>query len=154
MSIECLLTGKVIEAVKECYGAEVDAKSVQLQPTRKEFAGDLTVVVFPFTRLSRKSPEDTGRELGEYLKGHIEEVRDYNVVKGFLNIEISSAYWLGKLNEVAREPHYGYAAAPSGHTYMIEYSSPNTNKRCIWDISAISCWAGRCRRYRKRTGIG
>ncbi len=128
MSIECLLTGKVIEAVKECYGAEVDAKSVQLQPTRKEFAGDLTVVVFPFTRLSRKSPEDTGRELGEYLKEHIEEVRDYNVVKGFLNIEISSAYWLGKLNEVAREPHYGYAAAPSGHTYMIEYSSPNTNK--------------------------
>ena len=128
MSIECLLTGKVIEAVKECYGAEVDAKSVQLQPTRKEFAGDLTVVVFPFTRLSRKSPEDTGRELGEYLKGHIEEVRDYNVVKGFLNIEISSAYGLGKLNEVVREPHYGYAAAPSGYTYMIEYSSPNTNK--------------------------
>lgn len=128
MSIENLLTSKVIEAVKECYGVEVQAKDIQLQETRKEFAGDLTVVVFPFTRYSRKSPEETGKQLGDYLKEHIEEVKDYNVVKGFLNIEISSAYWLGLLNEVAKDTKYGYAKEKSGRSIMIEYSSPNTNK--------------------------
>lgn len=128
MSIESLLTSKVIEAVKECYGVEVEADKIQLQATRKEFAGDLTVVVFPFTRFSKKSPEETGKQLGEYLKEHIDEIRDYNVVKGFLNIEISSAYWLGILNEAAEDPRYGYCHSSSGHSYMIEYSSPNTNK--------------------------
>ncbi len=128
MSIESLLTAKVIEAVKQCYGAEVEVKDVQLQPTRKDFAGDLTVVVFPFTRYSRKSPEETGKELGEYLKQNLEEVQDYNVIKGFLNIVISSAYWLGVLNEVAGEEKYGYVKQASGKSYMIEYSSPNTNK--------------------------
>ena len=128
MNIESLLTAKVIEAVKECYGAEVEPDKIQLQATRKEFAGDLTVVVFPFTRFSKKSPEETGKELGEYLKSHIEEVKDYNVVKGFLNVEISSAYWLEVLNEVSRDSQYGYRHEKSGHSYMIEYSSPNTNK--------------------------
>ncbi|MDE5639665.1 MAG: arginine--tRNA ligase, partial [Odoribacter sp.] len=128
MSIESLLTAKVIEAVKQCYAVEVEAKDIQLQATRKDFAGDLTVVVFPFTRYSRKSPEETGKELGEYLKRNIEEVEDYNVIKGFLNVVISSAYWVGVLNEVAGEEKYGYAKEPSGKSYMIEYSSPNTNK--------------------------
>lgn len=128
MSIESLLTAKVIEAVKQCYGVDVEAKDIQLQATRKDFAGDLTVVVFPFTRYSRKSPEETGKELGEYLKQNIAEIRDYNVIKGFLNIVISSAYWLGVLNEVAADPKYGYVQQPSGCRYMIEYSSPNTNK--------------------------
>ena len=128
MSIESLLTTKVIEAVKQCYDADVDKDKVQLQATRKEFAGDLTVVVFPFTRFSKKSPEETGKELGGYLKQHIEEIKDYNVVKGFLNIEISAAYWVGVLNEVAQDPKYGYVHENSGHSYMIEYSSPNTNK--------------------------
>ena len=77
MSIESLLTTKVIEAVKQCYDADVDKDKVQLQATRKEFAGDLTVVVFPFTRFSKKSPEETGKELGGYLKQHIEE-RDFS----------------------------------------------------------------------------
>ncbi len=128
MSIESLLTAKVAEAVKQCYGADAEPGKIQLQATRKEFAGDLTVVTFPFTRFSGKSPEETGRQLGEYLKEHIGEVKDFNVVKGFLNIEISAAYWVGVLNEVARDPRYGYASVPSGHSYMIEYSSPNTNK--------------------------
>lgn len=122
------MTAKVIEAVKQCYGAAMEAKDIQLQPTRKDFAGDLTVVVFPFTRYSHKSPEETGRELGEYLKQNIEEVQDYNVIKGFLNVVISSAYWLGILNEAAGEEKYGYAKQSSGKSYMIEYSSPNTNK--------------------------
>lgn len=128
MSIESLLAEKVMEAVKQCYGVEVPAKDIQLQATRKDFAGDLTVVVFPFTRYSHKSPEETGKELGEYLKQNIEEIEDYNVIKGFLNIVISSAYWLGVLNEVAKDPKYGYRKEKSGRCYMIEYSSPNTNK--------------------------
>lgn len=128
MSIESLLTSKVIEAVKQCYGADVEAGNIQLQATRKEFAGDLTVVVFPFTRFSKKSPEETAKQLGDYLREHIDEIKDYNVVKGFLNIEISSAYWLGVLNEVAQEEKYGYRKERSGCSYMIEYSSPNTNK--------------------------
>ena len=128
MTIEKMLTQQVLEAVKACYGVELTEKDVQLQETRKEFAGDLTVVVFPFTRYSRKSPEDTAKELGEYLKQNIEEVETYNVIKGFLNVVISSAYWIEVLNDVAKEEKYGYAKEPSGKTYMIEYSSPNTNK--------------------------
>lgn len=128
MSIESLLTSKVIEAVKQCYGAEVEAGNIQLQATRKEFAGDLTVVVFPFTRFSKKSPEETAKQLGDYLREHIDEIKDYNVVKGFLNIEISPAYWLGVLNEVSQDEKYGYRKEKSGCSYMIEYSSPNTNK--------------------------
>ena len=113
MSIESLLTAKVAEAVKQCYGADVEPDKIQLQATRKEFAGDLTVVTFPFTRFSKKSPEETGKQLGEYLKEHIDEIEDFNVVKGFLNIEISAAYWLGVLNEVGRDARYGYASVPS-----------------------------------------
>ena len=128
MTIEKMLTQQVLEAVKACYGVELTEKDVQLQETRKEFAGDLTVVVFQFTRYSRKSPEETAKELGEYLKQNIEEVETYNVIKGFLNVVISSAYWIEVLNDVAKEEKYGYAKEPSGKTYMIEYSSPNTNK--------------------------
>ena len=128
MTIEKMLTQQVLEAVKACYGVELTEKDVQLQETRKEFAGDLTVVVFPFTRYTSKSPEETAKELGEYLKQNIEEVETYNVIKGFLNVVISSAYWIEVLNDVAKEEKYGYAKEPSGKTYMIEYSSPNTNK--------------------------
>lgn len=128
MTIEKMLTQQVLEAIKACYGVELTEKDVQLQETRKEFAGDLTVVVFPFTRYSRKSPEETAKELGEYLKQNIEEVETYNVIKGFLNVVISSAYWIEVLNDVAKEEKYGYVKEPSGKTYMIEYSSPNTNK--------------------------
>ena len=128
MTIEKMLTQQVLEAVKACYGVELMEKDVQLQETRKEFAGDLTVVVFPFMRYSRKSPEETAKELGEYLKQNIVELGEYNVIKGFLNVVISSAYWIEVLNEVAAEEKYGYAKTQTGKTIMIEYSSPNTNK--------------------------
>lgn len=128
MNIESLLVSKVIEAVKACYGAEITEKEVQLQETRKEFTGDVTVVVFPFLRLSKKSPEATAQQLGEYLQDHIKEIRGFNVVKGFLNIEISSSYWLEVLSGVSHDETYGYAKTPSGRSIMIEYSSPNTNK--------------------------
>ncbi len=128
MNIEHVLTSKVIAAVKQFYGVDIEAKDLQLQETRKDFIGDLTVVVFPITRYAKKSPEAVAEQLGEYLKRHIEEVRGYNVVKGFLNIEISSAYWLKVLNEISEDPKYGYLKEKSGRTIMIEYSSPNTNK--------------------------
>lgn len=128
MTIEQVLTDKVLEAAKACYGVDLTPADVQLQETRKEFTGDLTVVVFPFTRHSRKSPEATGAELGEYLKQYVPEVDGYNVIKGFLNLEISAAYWLGVLNGISAAERWGYNHTPSGKRYMIEYSSPNTNK--------------------------
>lgn len=128
MTIEKILVQQVLEAVRICYGVELTEKDVQLQETRKDFAGDLTVMVFPFTRYSRKSPEQTAKELGEYLKQNVEEVEGYNVIKGFLNVVISSAYWIAVLNEVSKEEKYGYAKKKTGKTIMIEYSSPNTNK--------------------------
>ena len=123
-----MLARQVASAAKELYGIELSEKEVQLQETRKEFAGDWTVVVFPFTRYSRKSPEETARELGDYLQGRIAVIKEYNVIKGFLNVVISSAYWIGVLNEVSRVARYGHASERSGRRYMIEYSSPNTNK--------------------------
>jgi arginyl-tRNA synthetase len=128
MTIEKMLAARVAEAVKACYGVPLSEKEVQLQETRKEFAGDWTVVVFPFTRHSKKSPGETAEELGEYLSREIAEIKEYNVIKGFLNVVISPAYWIGVLNEVAGEERYGYASQPTGKRYMIEYSSPNTNK--------------------------
>lgn len=128
MTLEMMLTQQVLAAVKACYGVELTEKDVQVQETRKDFTGDLTVVVFPFLRYSRKKPEETAQDLGEYLKQHVEEVENYNVIKGFLNIEISPVYWMEVLNEVIGQKRYGYKEEPSGKTYMIEYSSPNTNK--------------------------
>ena len=128
MTIEKMLTEQVLAAVKACYGAELTEKDVQLQETRKEFKGDMTVVVFPMLRYSHKRPEETAEELGRYLKEHAEAVKDYEVVKGFLNIEISSVYWMEMLNSVAGNERIGLDAKPTGKTIMIEYSSPNTNK--------------------------
>ena len=128
MTIEKMLTEQVLAAVKACYGAELTEKDVQLQETRKEFKGDMTVVVFPILRYSHKRPEETAEELGGYLKEHAEAVKDYEVVKGFLNIEISSVYWMEMLNSVAGNERIGLDAKPTGKTIMIEYSSPNTNK--------------------------
>ncbi len=128
MNFDEILTERVVEAVKVCFGAEISAKDVQLQPTRKEFKGDLTVVVFPFTRFSKRSPEETGSVVGDYLKEHLPEISAYNVVKGFLNLEISASHWLEVLNDIERDASYGYAHEKSGRRIMIEYSSPNTNK--------------------------
>ena len=128
MNIESLLKKKVVDAVKSCYNTDFDENAVQLQPTRREFAGDITIVVFPFTRISKKSPEQTAEDLGTFLKQEVAEIDDFNIVKGFLNIEISSSYWLNVLNDISKEIRYGYVQEPTGKRYMIEYSSPNTNK--------------------------
>jgi len=129
MKIEDKLTGLVQQAVKDLYGAEVQPAQIQLQKTKKEFKGNLTLVVFPFLKLSRKSPEQTGQEIGAYLKEQQGVVADYNVIKGFLNLTIAPEAWLEVLAAVHADPKYGIReAAPDAPLVMIEYSSPNTNK--------------------------
>lgn len=126
--MEKKLINKVVEGLKHLYGADVEQKQVQIQKTRKEFDGDLTVVVFPFLRASKKGPEQTAEDLGNYIQEQIEEVDGFNVVKGFLNFEISPAYWLSVFNEISITKNFGYKTPNSGSTIMVEYSSPNTNK--------------------------
>jgi len=116
-------------AVKALYQQDVPAKMVQLQKTRSEFEGNLTLVVFPFVKMARKSPEQTGQEIGEYLVAHCEAVSKFNVVKGFLNLSVSNEAWLSLLADIDKDDHYGERPAHEGSPLvMIEYSSPNTNK--------------------------
>jgi arginyl-tRNA synthetase len=129
MSIEASITQAVIKAVKELYGADTDAGAVQLQKTKKEFEGDLTLVVFPFAKAARKSPEQAAGEMGAYLSTHEPLITSYNVIKGFLNLSIAQNYWLQTLAGIDGAEAFGtVAATESSPLVMIEYSSPNTNK--------------------------
>ena len=123
------ITGSVIAGIKELYGADVAEAQVQLQKTKKEFKGHLTLVVFPFLRMSKKSPEQTAQELGEYLVKNEPAVAEFNVIKGFLNLTVASGCWIDLLNEINAAPEYGFTkATENSPLVMIEYSSPNTNK--------------------------
>ena len=116
-------------AVKALYGQDVPEKMVQLQKTRSEFEGNLTLVVFPFVKMARKSPEQTGQEIGQYLADNCEAVSQFNVVKGFLNLSIADTAWLQLLADIDKDDHYGEKRADEkSPLVMIEYSSPNTNK--------------------------
>ena len=136
MNIEAAISSSVHSAIKELYGQEVPEKMVQLSKTRSEFEGNLTLVVFPFVKMSRKRPEETAQEIGEYLKQNDVNISDYNVVKGFLNLTIAPASWIALLNHINADEKFGYvsagrkAAENDGKRplVMIEYSSPNTNK--------------------------
>ena len=130
MDIEQKLVTAVINGLKALYGQDVPAAQVQLQKTKKEFEGHLTLVVFPFLRMSRKGSEQTAQEIGEYLKANEPEVvAAFNVIKGFLNLTIASSAWIELLNGIHADARYGLAdAAPDAPLVMIEYSSPNTNK--------------------------
>ena len=129
MVIEQQITGSVIAGIKELYGADVAEAQVQLQKTKKEFKGHLTLVVFPFLRMSKKSPEQTAQELGEYLVKNEPAVAEFNVIKGFLNLTVASGCWIDLLNEINAAPEYGFTkATENSPLVMIEYSSPNTNK--------------------------
>ena len=129
MVIEQQITGSVIAGIKELYGADVAEAQVQLQKTKKEFKGHLTLVVFPFLRMSKKSPEQTAQELGEYLVKNEPAVAEFNVIKGFLNLTVASGCWIDLLNEINATPEYGFTkATENSPLVMIEYSSPNTNK--------------------------
>ena len=129
MVIEQQITGSVIAGIKELYGADVAEAQVQLQKTKKEFKGHLTLVVFSFLRMSKKSPEQTAQELGEYLVKNEPAVAEFNVIKGFLNLTVASGCWIDLLNEINAAPEYGFTkATENSPLVMIEYSSPNTNK--------------------------
>ncbi|WP_116496994.1 arginine--tRNA ligase [Balneicella halophila] len=129
MTIEQKIEEAVVAIVKEKYGVELPVSQVQLQKTKKEFDGDITLVVFPLLRHSKKNPETTAEEIGEILKAQLSEISGYNVVKGFLNLSVASSYWLGELLKVSENEHYGIEkATDDSELVMIEYSSPNTNK--------------------------
>ena len=129
MKIEEKLTAAVVSGLKALYGQDVPAAQVQLQKTKKEFEGHLTLVVFPFLRMSRKGPEQTAQEIGEYLTAHEPAVAAYNVIKGFLNLTVAPAAWIELLDDIHAQEQYGLTAAtPESPLVMIEYSSPNTNK--------------------------
>ena len=126
MNIEQFIQQHVSRCIESLYG-DTGGAPVQIQKTRKEFEGDMTLVVFPLLKLSRKSPEATAEEIGSALVGAVPEISGYNVVKGFLNISLSPRFWAERLNEILSTPGYGRRAA-NGRTVMVEYSSPNTNK--------------------------
>ena len=129
MTIEQQIINAALAAVKELYGQEVPEKMVQLQKTKKEFEGNLTLVVFPFLKISRKKPDETAREIGEYIKQNCEAIADFNAVGGFLNLVIDKKAWLALLSEMNQNEKFGEKpVTEASPLVMIEYSSPNTNK--------------------------
>ena len=129
MKIEDQITSAALAAVKDLYGVEVPEKMIQLQKTRSNFEGNLTLVTFPLLKTSHKKPEDTAQDLGEYLKKNCKAVADFNVVKGFLNLVIAQSAWVGLLNDINGDEKFGEKrVTDNSPLVMIEYSSPNTNK--------------------------
>ena len=126
MKTEDFISEAVVRAVEALYGP-LGGEQLQIQKTRKEFEGDYTLVTFPLLRRSRKSPEATANEIGDYLTANVPEIKAYNVIKGFLNLSLDSAFWSARFAEIVADEAFGQAA-PTGRTVMIEYSSPNTNK--------------------------
>ncbi len=128
MYLENTIQHIVKSAVSELYSLEVEFHQIQIQKTRKEFEGDLTVVVFPFVKVARKSPEDTGKEIGAYLQTNNDLIVKFNVIKGFLNLTISKKYWIKVLNKISQLENFGTNNDGNSAIMMVEYSSPNTNK--------------------------
>ena len=129
MSIESILSQATAQAVNDLYGTVVDPQSIVPQATRKEFEGNLTIVVFPFLRASHKAPDATAQEIGDYLAAHCDAVEKFNVIKGFLNITVKPSFWAQLLDGICRDENYGFKqVTPESQLVMIEYSSPNTNK--------------------------
>ena len=128
MKLEEILIPQVQEAVKDLYGIEITAQQVQLQKTRAEFEGDITLVVFPFVKAARKAPAMVAQELGEKLIGGL--VETFNAVQGFLNLSIAQSYWVEQLQAIAENNEWGQLSRGEGEKplMMVEYSSPNTNK--------------------------
>lgn len=129
MTAESIISQGVSDALKALYNVEVKPESIIPQATRKEFEGNLTVVVFPFLKASHKNPEETGKEIGDWLQAHEPVVQKYNVVKGFLNIVLNPKFWTNVLNQIVRNPDFGFVnQREDSPLVMVEYSSPNTNK--------------------------
>ena len=129
MTIESIISNGVAEAVKALYGAEVEAAKIDVKPTRKEFEGNLTVMVFPLLRLSHKGAPETAQEIGEWLVANVDAVSAFNVIKGFLNLSVDPGFWRNTLCSIAADPDFGFKKeTPESPLVMVEYSSPNTNK--------------------------
>jgi len=128
MTLEDHLISKALLAIEELYGQKLDTKQVPLQQTRKDLEGDYTIVVFGFTRLSRKSPEQTAEEIGEKMMALEDRIKSFNVIKGFLNFVIDDAYYISSLKEITDSGHFGKAVIDEDDVVVLEYSSPNTNK--------------------------
>lgn len=129
MNIDNIVSQGVSDAVKKLYGLDVPPEKISPSATKKEFEGNLTVMVFPFVKVARKSPEDTGRQIGEWLVENVEAVSAFNVIKGFLNISIDPAFWMHTLEAAAENPEFGFRkVSDTSPLVMVEYSSPNTNK--------------------------
>lgn len=129
MNIENILQQAVTGAIKELYGADVEASQITLQKTKKEFKGHYTLVTFPLLKISKKNPEQTAQEIGGYLAGNSTVIAEYNVIKGFLNLSIASEVWVNLLESINDNPDYGFTpVADDAPLFMVEYSSPNTNK--------------------------
>lgn len=126
--MEAIITQCILDNANQLFGQNIPEKLIQFQKTRKDVEGDLTLVTFPYTKLLKVSPEQAGEQIGAFLKDEIKEIADYNVIKGFLNIVLSNDYWLNHLKQAFDTDQYGFANEPSGEAYMVEYSSPNTNK--------------------------
>ncbi len=127
MTIENIIVQQIQKAVSALYQTEIGSDGIVIQETRKEFEGQVTAVTFPFTRFSKKTPEQTGTEIGEYLKDNVKEVEDFNVIKGFLNLSIADSYWVDELLNTIHSSSFGQFPS-KGQKVMVEYSSPNTNK--------------------------
>ena len=127
MTPESFIALKAAEALKALYGAETEASALQVQVTRKEFEGDFTLVVFALLRISRTTPENTGKAIGDWLVANVPEIAGYNCVKGFLNLSFSDVYWNSVFSSIASDPSFG-TFPPTGKKVMVEFSSPNTNK--------------------------
>ncbi len=129
MKIENIIAAGVAQAVKELYGLDINAESIQIQQTKKEFEGHLTVVVFPFLKASHKGPEQTAVEIGQWLENNVEAIDKFNAVKGFLNLSVSAKFWLDMLHHIEEDDNYGITpVSDDAELVMVEYSSPNTNK--------------------------
>ena len=129
MELEQSIAKATAQAVKSLYGIDVDADKIQIQKTKKEFQGDVTVVTFAFSKAAHKSPDAIGQEIGEYLKNNAKEVSDFNVIKGFLNISVAKTQWIDTLNKINKDDNFGIKSVEDkAPLVMIEYSSPNTNK--------------------------
>lgn len=126
--MEAKIKACLVENATNVFGTPINEKQIQFQKTRKDVEGDLTLVTFAFTKLLKTSPEQVGEKLGGFLKENVEEVSDYNVIKGFLNIILSDQYWIKELEKANSEEKFGFSLSNSGQTFMVEYSSPNTNK--------------------------
>jgi arginyl-tRNA synthetase len=127
MSIEITIQSSTVAAIKNLFDAVVEVNEITLNETRKEFAGDFTVVIFPLLRYTKKNPEESAQLIGQYLKTHLSEIADFNVVKGFLNLSLSAEFWQSQMQFIYEHANYGHRTS-GGDKVMVEYSSPNTNK--------------------------